>query len=460
MSVGTSISQRSFRQFALGSVLALLGFALGACAPAEEEGASDTPSVYSGKATTGTAPLSDAEVLFDIGGQSFRSVTDAAGNFSIDFGNILGSAPPYIAGTLYKDGYLIQTINLSNSNGRVRGSDLLTTGPLGSQDVTIFNASSSGPLYRITHLGDQNFTGSANSQLQVSSSGTRVNVRLGPISKAQMAQYPAGLCIVLDVRGLETVAQPNRITLNSQSQDMSPSASDGSFSRQSYCFTDVYSGDASRFNTLIIEAGHNSSGSDYDDFEFINVTGSFSTAQPPRTLRIDAGDSSTWVVDQTVSLHTVDATIYDSYPAQIDWSFGDGSPAVSVRSLGPVTHVYSRTGTYTVTAVARDASDQILGQATLDLPIQPKHIAGPSLGTITRASDNSLEISGRTDIKPINIRMTWPDGTVDEQYNVSTDTYTFKSASTAYAEGQISTLRYFNDSSLSQIRNYTAPARR
>ncbi len=434
---------------------------LGACAPAEEEGdAAGSPSVYSGKASTGSAPLSDAEVLFEIGAQAFRSTTDAAGNFSIDFGGSLSSAPPYIAGTLYKGGYQIQTINLSNSNGRVRGSDLITTSTLGTQDVTIFNPSSSAPLYRITHLGDQNFTGSANSQLQVSSSGTRINVRLGPISKAQIAQYPAGLCIVLDVRGLETVAQPNRITLNSQSQDMSPSASDGSFSRQSYCFTDVYSGDASRFNTLIIEAGHNSSGSDYDDFEFINVTGSFSTAQPPRTLRIDAGDSSTWVVDQTVSLHTVDATIYDSYPAQIDWSFGDGSPAVSVRSLGPVTHVYSRTGTYTVTAVARDASDQILGQATLDLPIQPKHIAGPSLGTITRASDNSLEISGRTDIKPINIRMTWPDGTVDEQYNVSTDTYTFKSASTAYAEGQISTVRYFNDSSLSQIRNYTAPARR
>jgi len=459
MSVATSTSQRSFKQFALGSAL-MLGFALGACAPAEEEGASDTPSVYSGKATTGSAPLSDAEVLFDIGGQSFRAVTDAAGAFSVDFGNILGSAPPYIAGTLYKDGYLIQTINLSNSNGRVRGSDLLTTGPLGSQDVAILNPASSGPLYRITHLGDQNFTGSANSQLQVSSSGTRINVRLGPISKAQVAQYPAGLCLVLDVRGLENVAQPTRITLNSQSQNMNASASDGSFSRQSYCFTDVYSGDASRFNTLIIESGNNSSGTDYDDFEFINVTGSFSTAQPPRVFRIDAGDSSTWVADQAVSFDTVDATIYDSYPAQIDWSFGDDSPVLSVRNLDPVTHAYSKTGTFTVKAVARDASDQVLAQATLNLQIQPKHIAGASVGTITRASDNSLEISGRTDFKPISIRVTWPDGTVDEQYDVSTDTYTFKSASTAYEAGQISTLLYFNDTSLSPIRNYTAPARR
>lgn len=459
MSVGTSASQRSFKPFALGLAL-MLGFALGGCAPAEEEGASDTPSVYSGKATTGTAPLSDAEVLFDIGSQSFRTVTDAAGNFSVDFGNILGSAPPYIAGTLYKDGYLIQTINLSNSNGRVRGSDLLTTGQLGSQDVAILNPASSGPLYRITHLGDQNFTGSANSQLQVMSSGTRINVRLGPISKAQIAQYPAGLCIVLDVRGLESVAQPTRITLNSQSQNMSPSASDGSFSRQSYCFTDVYSGDASRFNTLIIESGNNAAGTDYDDFEFINVTGSFSTAQPPRVFGIDAGDSSTWVAEQNVSFDTVNATVYDSYPAQIDWSFGDGSPMLSVRSLEAVTHAYAKTGTYTVTAVARDSADQVIAQATLSLQIGPKHIAGPSLGTITRASDNSLEISGRTDIRPINVRVTWPDGTIDEQYNVSTETYTFKSSSTAYEAGQISTVVYFNDSSLSQPRNYTAPARR
>eukprot|EP00456_Euglypha_rotunda_P068096 TRINITY_DN59260_c0_g1_i1.p2 TRINITY_DN59260_c0_g1~~TRINITY_DN59260_c0_g1_i1.p2 ORF type:complete len:119 (+),score=28.11 TRINITY_DN59260_c0_g1_i1:155-511(+) len=116
---------------------------------------------------------------------------------------------------------------------------------------------------------------------------------------------------------------------------------------------------------------------------------------------------------------------------------------LSVRNLDPVTHAYNMPGTYSVTAVARDASDQILGQATLSLQIQPKHIGGASAGTITRASDNSLEIRGRTDIRPINIRVTWPDGTVDEQYNVTTETYYFKSASTAYEAGQISTLLYF-----------------
>lgn len=405
-------------------------------------------------------PISGGAIRFDVDNVTYQTVTAADGSFSIDFGNAfygVGEAPRFIAGTAKAPGYKSQTLWLRASNGGI-GSVPLAAQSHALTDKDVEVSSSGSPMgTRIFHLGDGDFTGSTNSQLQVSSSGISATGQLSSISEEQINRYPAGLCFTFDARGIETRSgakyRPgNIIKLNDQVSELQNSPSDGSFGRQTHCFTNVSGGEASKFNGLTIQTDDAGTG-DYDDFEVINITGLFSDALPPKPLVIEANRTSYRVGDEVV-LHLKDISTQDI--AKVVWNFGDGRGNLEYSDASPVSVFYDAAGSKTVTATIFSSSGSAAASASLtfDIEVLPK----PSNAYVSREGDCSVFVQVPSDFIDANIRVTWPDDARGEVMGVSPPDYaSIRSVATDYAKFSTIRIQYFSGSSAGEALLRSVP---
>ena len=382
-------------------------------------------------------PISGGNIRFDINNVAYQASTNMSGAFSIDFGGALSQAPSVVAGTAKAPGYVSQTQIIRINNGSLSGSGSISASSsrLTDKDVEVFGT----PMgERIFHLGDASFTGSANSQLQVSSSGLSLGGTLSQISEAQINKYPAGLCFTFDARGVEsTSSRPGIIKLNNQTSNLMNSPSDGSFGRQTHCFTDISGGEASKFNSLRIESGENSG--DFDDFEIINITGLFSDRLPPKNLEIYTGNTI-YRVGGEVTFYL--RNISTSNPSKFRWNFGDGKGDIDYPDSSPIIVKYDTSGRKSVLISIFSSSNSIDSSASFSLDVEA--LPRPSRTTLTRQGDGSIVAEGPVDFNGANVRVTWPDGSIGEQSNLEVpNNWRLRSSGTNYTPQQNAVVQHF-----------------
>lgn len=145
------------------------------------------------------APVAGAEVSLPFGkAQAWTGKTDAGGNYSFDArASDFANVKP-VAMIISKDGYLPRTVYYASivaGAGYTFKSDAQTASvPLGANQVV--------PTTGLWHLGDDNFSGSINSQLQMSSVGKLVDFPLANWSAAQATAYKTAR-IQLVARGVQ-----------------------------------------------------------------------------------------------------------------------------------------------------------------------------------------------------------------------------------------------------------------
>ena len=209
----------------------------------------------------------------------------ADGKYSLSLPN--NGLPQYLVATVNKDGYLPGTLFFEYVNGQLQP---LTTG---SNDAALVPIQSKHVLFlnglNVTHLGDGDFGGTANSQLQAPISGLAWNDSF-TLSAAQKTLYTA-LTVKLYARGVESgtpkfycdqIVLGNNIDtptgkVTGATQPLTMSATDGSFTQISHTFPlNSLAADAVAHLQILSGKQCENSASDYDDFEIVTVTGELS----------------------------------------------------------------------------------------------------------------------------------------------------------------------------------------
>lgn len=372
-----------------------------------------------GSSTVQPVGMAGGEVAFTVGNNRYVVPVDQNGHFSLDFGGGLKGAPQWIAGTYHKDGYRTQTINLRVNNGTTSTVPLnIDAQPL--TDIDVLTTTQIGKPWELTHLGDDNFTGSTNSQLQVSSQGLRWAARVEAVTAAQLYDYPAGICVTLDARGVERT--DSKIIFEGEAVSLLSSPADGSFGRQTHCFN-TKPGTHVSGSSLAIES--NALNGDYDDFEFINVTVAFSTRLPkstslPRpdiaTLEMPAG-KVTAASPATFNVTKIPAYIQRSVKSY-EWDFDDGSAPLTTTTATASYAFGSEWAFHRVKVALKDGAGKELGTLTgyLQTNSQPDKLAGFSISAPASNTSLSLKVGfGTTDVcsETISVRsvdITLPPG--------------------------------------------------
>ena len=207
------------------------------------------------------------------------------GKFSLSLPN--NGLPRFLVATVNKDGYVPGTLFFEYVNGQLQplntGSNNAALVPLQSNDVLFLNGLS------VTHLGDGDFGGPANSQLQAPLSGLTWNDNF-TLSTAQRTLYTA-LTVTLYARGVESGTpkfycdqivlgnsiDPTGNVTGATPQALNVSATNGSFTQISHTFPlNSLAADAAAHLQILSGKQCGNSASDYDDFEIVSVTGELS----------------------------------------------------------------------------------------------------------------------------------------------------------------------------------------
>ena len=214
-------------------------------------------------ATTGE-PLSGVAIILpyvDASGKNreYRAETGSDGSYEIalsadEFSNYDSEARLLV--TASKEGYESQSKQI-----RINDQDLfdldfsLTRG----NEMLVWIDSS------LHHLGDDSYSGSANSKFQKNSEGVQFTTTFEVNAKQLQCRYAT---VAILAKGIQSdQGYPNKITLNDQSQSLYDSPENGDYEDQEYWFE--ISGLHEGTNRLTISSGQK--GTDYDDFEFTNL---------------------------------------------------------------------------------------------------------------------------------------------------------------------------------------------
>ena len=220
---------------------------------------------------TGQA-LSDVEISVTLNNVRYATHSKADGSYTLKTPQSY-DYPKFLAGVIYRKDFKPETILWNYANQTL--IQITTTAnpklkPLKEQDVIFFKG------LDIIHLGDDNFAGSANSQLQVPSQG-KYWIDTFDYTAALKAKY-SSICIQFNGRGIQSAGRDNTVSLSNNGQmgtyivqDLQSTALDGSFTSLQNCFSLSSFPENSKV-MLQINSQANSSG-DYDDFEIINITG-------------------------------------------------------------------------------------------------------------------------------------------------------------------------------------------
>ena len=227
--------------------------------------------------------VSDAQVDIPLKSIDLQGNSNGDGRYSINLPQ--SGLPQFLAGTVNKANYLPGTVFFKYSNGQLQSlyadSNNVALVPIQDKDVVFLNGLS------VAHLGDGEFGGVANSQLQTPVSGLVWSDSFN-LSAAQKGAYTS-LEVTLYARGVES-ATPNfycdQIVLGNHidivtdkvtgvmPQTLTTSAPDGSFTKIAHVFSlrDLAADDVAHLQILSGKQCANNA-SDYDDFEIATVIG-------------------------------------------------------------------------------------------------------------------------------------------------------------------------------------------
>ncbi|MFW1800898.1 PKD domain-containing protein [Acinetobacter nematophilus] len=355
--------------------------------------------------------LAGGEVSFNLGSERYVAPVNQNGQFSLNFGGALQNAPTWVAGTYQKEGFVTQTIHIKVNGGTTSTVPLqINAVPLSDADVAV--SSSYGAPSDLHHLGDNYYQGSVNSQLQISSQGLTWGAVVAGVDKSLLYKYPAGICVTLDIRGVNA-GNHDLVIFEDEAIELSPSPSDGSFGRQTHCFTKKPATHISG-SLLKIESHHDGSG-DYDDFEFINVKVHFSQAQPSLPITISGSQNVEVGYGGVYKL----SNVWMNNIAQVVWQFGDGTPEQTIENSFEVIHSYKTPGDKTITAIYKDKKGEVLGQVTQTIKIEPLAAPNSSYVYVEKLSNGAIRVYAIADRVNANVRVIWPDGSIGEAKNVS-----------------------------------------
>ncbi len=209
--------------------------------------------------------------------------TGSDGHYSLTLPN--SGLPRFIVGTVNIANYLPGIVLFEYGNGQLApltaGANNAALAPIRpGKDVVFLNGLS------IVHLGDGDFSGTENSQLQVPVSSLIWKDRFR-LTAAQKTDYKS-LTVTLYARGIQSTAPKfycdqiglgNNVDINgtligTTPQPLLPTAADGSFTKITHTFslTDLAADAEAQLQILSGKTCANG-GADYDDFEIVAVTG-------------------------------------------------------------------------------------------------------------------------------------------------------------------------------------------
>jgi hypothetical protein len=252
------------------------GVSAPAAAPPPPPGPSSTQAQFKGTLVTSAGPLAGAEVYLPVNGGQYSTTTDAAGNYSLivpiaDFANL-----GLIALRAYKDGYEPFFVTYA---GPLTGGGTYTLAPGGNVMTQLApNEFSSRNFAGLYHLGDNNFSGAANSQLQTSATGVSAGIVVfnwnpadnGKFHTARVSFLVRGLeGSILQTKGLVGLTDATGTQLGSSAVLDMDSDPNGGYSRLSFDFAlppNIAAGGI-KFD---IQTG--AKPGDYDDIEFTGIS--------------------------------------------------------------------------------------------------------------------------------------------------------------------------------------------
>ena len=260
------------------------GSSAGGAAPAQ----SLTASGQVTDASNG-AVISGAQVDIPLQASDPTGNSGTDGKYSLTLPN--NGLPQFLVATVNKDGYLPGTLFFEYVNGQLKplnaGSNNAVLVPIQPKHVIFLNGLS------VTHLGDGDFGGTANSQLQVPlstvGSGLLWDDDSFTLTSTQRTSYNF-LTVTLYARGVES-GTPNfycdQIVLGNsieptgkvtgEAQSLKVSAVDGSFTQITHTFPlNSLAADAVAHLQILSGKQCVNTASDYDDFEIVSVTGELS----------------------------------------------------------------------------------------------------------------------------------------------------------------------------------------
>ena len=235
------------------------------------------------------AVISGAQVDIPLRSSDPTGDSGTDGKYSLSLPN--NGVPQFLVATVNKDGYLPGTLFFKYDNGQLQplttGSNNAALVPIQTKDVVFLNGLS------VTHLGDGDFGGTANAQLQVPlstvGSGLLWDDDSFTLTSTQRTSYNF-LTVTLYARGVESgtpkfycdqIVLGNSIDptgkVTGETQSLKVSAADGSFTQISHTFPlNSLAADAVAHLQILSGKQCGNTASDYDDFEIVSVTGELS----------------------------------------------------------------------------------------------------------------------------------------------------------------------------------------
>lgn len=272
-----------------------------------------------------------------------------------------------------------------NSSGKINALGIGTQAAvaLNETDISVNNA------HKVIHLGDASFEGTANSQLQVTSSGLRYSWTVPPINSRTLASYD-NLCIFLTARGVQTSSgNRNTISLADNIISLPDTSPDGLFTLIKNCFPISKLSTMRAQSSLTIVSG-NRGASDYDDFEVANIWGrledpnnatnvlpTLTVAQWGRAVapRIMVVLGSNFVIAKSDYVFTLKDGYFPLGTKRAIINWGDSTtpeefPTLETPNGSTVfLHAWSKVGSYTLRMQYIGASGNILGEYLYPLQV-------------------------------------------------------------------------------------------
>lgn len=189
--------------------------------------------------------------------RSTTAVSDVNGNYEIkvDKSNFKDSSDVTYLMYAYKEGYHPSTQTLKIGLADSYNVDFVIN-PIKANEVVLEIEP------KVHHLGDDSYSGSANSQFQKKTEGTSFSKSFD-ISSAQYNNYGKAT-LKFEAKGIQSGGQ---LRVNSEHYNLSSSPSDGSYTTYTIELEKI---DYKQGNNSL-QIISKSSGSDYDDFEFSNI---------------------------------------------------------------------------------------------------------------------------------------------------------------------------------------------
>ena len=203
---------------------------------------------------------------------TLSATTDSNGNYTLNLPQDY-AYPPHFSGLATKSGIVPKPVFFDYENGRMSFSEKTTTRLVKESDI-LFPSS-----MKVIHLGDSKYAGASNAQFQFPNATGTYWFETATLSAEQKSKY-SELCISFYAKGIDDNSPKEQsilsVSLNGQAgtynnYEVPPTARDGSYTIVNHCFS------LQGFNAQdAIQAQLNSlpdSKNDFDDFEFIAVTG-------------------------------------------------------------------------------------------------------------------------------------------------------------------------------------------